>query len=159
LNPFLKFLPEPVRGWGVFFGYTKNYKGEQADSNGNTVTPRAPAFFDWFANYGINYQTPRRAFYIEARTTIFPEGISTLPSATDLRPIYLAAKQRWDITLRYRFNQRYALEFNGGNIFNVAARELIRGGRTQESRSYGATYSLSFTANLADLRIPFLDGR
>jgi iron complex outermembrane recepter protein len=159
LQGYLKFLPEVARNWGVFFGYTRNYEGEAPNRSGVLVKPIAPAFFDWFANYGINYQTPRRAFYIEARTTIFPEAVTTLPSATDLRPVYLARKQRWDLTTRYRFNHRYSLELNVGNVFDVPSRELIRGGYLQESRSYGTTYALSFSANLADMKIPFLDRR
>lgn len=157
LQGYLKFLPEVARNWGMFFGYTKNYEGEAPDRSGRVVKPIAPAFFDWFANYGINYQTPRRAFYIEARTTIFPEAVTTLPSATDLRPIYLARKQRWDMTVRYRYSHRYAIELNVGNVFDVPSRELVRGGRIQESRSYGTTYALSFSANLADLTLPFVD--
>ena len=91
----------------------------------------------------MSYQTPRRAFYIEARATLFPQAVTTLASATDARPVFLARKERWDLTLRYRFNQRYSLEFNGGNIFKVPSRELIRGGRVQESRFYGATLPAS----------------
>lgn len=147
---YLKFLPDAARRFGVFFSYTKNTKGETTDLAGQPVLPTAPRYFEWFASYGLSYETPRRTFYIEARATVFPESLSTRPTANDLRGTYIAATEKWDLTARYRFSRRYALEFNVRNIFAEKGREFRSGGRVTRWDFYDTFYALSFTANLGD---------
>jgi TonB-dependent receptor len=150
LSGYLKFLPDYARRLGVFFSYTRNTKGETTDQNGRPVLPTAPNYFEWFASYGMSYETPRRGFYIEARATVFPESLSTRPTANDLRGTYIAATEKWDLTARYRFSRRYALEFNARNIFAEKGREFRSGGRVTRWDFYDTFYALSFTANLGD---------
>ncbi|MDO8539422.1 MAG: TonB-dependent receptor [Opitutaceae bacterium] len=150
LARYLKFLPEPARNFGVFFSYTKNTKGETTDLAGRPVRPTAPNFFDWFASYGVSYETPRRQFYLEARATVFPESLSTRPTANDLRGTSISATEKWDLTARYRFSRRYSLEFNARNIFAEKGREFRSGGRVTRWDFYDTFYALSFTANFGD---------
>lgn len=150
LAGYLKFLPEYARNLGVFFSYTKNTKGETTDLAGRPVLPTAPNYFEWFASYGVSYETPRRRFYLEARATLFPESLSTRPTANDLRGTYISATEKWDLTARYRFSRRYSLEFNARNIFAEKGREFVSGGRVTRWDFYDTFYALSFTANLGD---------
>jgi iron complex outermembrane recepter protein len=158
LRPYLKFLPEIARGWEVFGGYNKNTKGEAPNRAGIVTKPLAPNFYDWNANWGVSYMTPRRTLYINVRTTIFPEAITTAPTATDLRPVYESKHQRWDATLRYTLpNRNYSLELNGSNLTNDSWRNFYQGGRNTSRRTFGTNYSLAFRANLDQFRLPFID--
>jgi hypothetical protein len=115
-------------------------------------------FYDWNANYGLNYDTPARTFHIEARTIIYPGGTRLATTSTsDLRPQIEARHQRWDFTVRYRFSRNYALELTGANIFKDPSLKTYQTGRLISQRDFGASYILSFTANLDNLRLPFLD--
>ena len=157
LRDYLKFLPEIARGWEVFGGYTKNTVGHAPNRAGVDTKPLAPNFYDWNANYGISYMTPRRFFYVNVRTTIFPRAITTDATTTDLRPTYESSHQRWDATLRLQFNRTYALELNGANLNNDSWRNFYQGGRNTTRRTFGTNYTLAFRASLDDLRLPFLD--
>lgn len=157
LRPYLKMLPEFVRGWEVFGGYNKNTKGEAPNRAGVLTKPLAPNFYDWNANWGVSYMTPRRTLYFQVRTTIFPEAIVTAPTTTDLRPVYESSHQRWDATVRYTINRTYSLEFNAANITDDSYLNRFQGGRNLSRRTFGTNYSLAFRANLDQLRIPFLD--
>jgi iron complex outermembrane receptor protein len=157
LRPYLKFLPEITRGWEVFGGYNKNTKGEAPNRAGVLTKPLAPNFYDWNANWGISYMTPRRTLYLQLRTTIFPEAIVTAPSLTDLRPVYESSHQRWDATLRYTINRTYSLELNAANLTDDSYLNRFQGGRNLSRRTFGTNYSLAFRANLDQLRLPFLD--
>lgn len=148
LKPYLGKLPELFQGWEVFANYTRNYKGQAPNRSGVVTKPLAPNFYDWNANYGISYTTPRRTFYIQARTVIYPAAMTTAPTATDLRPTYLTTQQRWDFTMRYRFSNRYAVELTGANIFSEPSYEQIKSGRIIQRREFGANYALSFVANI-----------
>jgi hypothetical protein len=158
LKPYLKFAPERLQGWDVFANYTKTYKGEAPNRQGVITKPTAPNFYDWNANYGISYMTPRRTLYAQVRTVIYPRAIQAYANGTtDLRNTYEARHQRWDFTLRYRMSRNYALELTGANIFEDPSRKFIQGNRVTQQRDYGAQYVLSFTANLDQLKLPFID--
>lgn len=160
LQPYLKFLPELARGWEVFGGYNKNTKGQAPNRAGVLTKPLAPNYYDWNANWGVSYMTPRRAFYVNVRTTLFPEAITTAPTATDLRPVYESSHQRWDATVRYTFpNRNYSLELNGSNLTNDSWRNFYQGGRNTSRRTFGTNYTLSFRANLDQLRLPWVSGK
>jgi hypothetical protein len=72
---------------------------------------------------------------------------------------YKVAEYMREFPLAFQDTHRYSLELNVGNVFDVPSRETLRGGYLQESRSYGTTYALSFSANLADLKLPLIDRR
>lgn len=157
LRPYLKALPELIRGWEVFGGYNKNTQGEAPNRAGVLTKPLAPNFYDWNANWGLSYMTPRRTFYVQVRTTIFPEAIVTAPSTTDLRPVYESSHQRWDATVRYTISRAYSLEFNAANLTDDSYLNRYQGGRNLSRRTFGTNYSLAFRANLDQLRLPFID--
>jgi TonB-dependent receptor len=158
LKPYLKMLPQAVQGLEVFANYTKFYKGEAPNRQGLLTKPTiANNYYDWNANYGVSYATPARMFYVQARTVIYPGGVRTAASATNLNPLYEARHQRWDFTLRYRINRTYALELTGSNIFEDPSLKTTQYSRLQSQRDFGASYVLSFTANLDGLRLPFID--
>ncbi|MEY2877677.1 MAG: hypothetical protein RLZZ15_57, partial [Verrucomicrobiota bacterium] len=157
LKPYLTILPDAVRGWDVFGGYTKNTKGEAPNRAGVLTKPVAPQFYDWNANYGISYTTPRGFLYANMRTTIFPEAVSTAATTTNLLPTYESSHQRWDASLRLRLTRTYTLELTGSNLTNDSWRNFYQGGRNTSRRTFGAQYSLSFRANLDQLRLPFID--
>ena len=157
LNAYLKFLPEVLQGWEVFGGYNKNTKGEAPNRAGAVIKPLAPNFYDWNANWGVTYMTPRRFFYANVRTTIFPEAITTAATTTNLMPVFESSHQRWDATVRLQFNRTYSLELTGTNLTNDSWRNFYQGGRNTSRRTFGAQYSLSFRANLDQLRLPFID--
>ena len=75
----------------------------------------------------------------------------------DLRRQIEARHQRWDFTMRYRFNRSYALELTGSNIFEDPSLKTYLSGRLLTRRDFGASYVLSFTANLDAIKLPFLD--
>ena len=157
LQPYLKFLPEIARGWEVFGGYNKNTKGEAPNRAGVLTTPLAPNYYDWNANWGVSYMTPRRTFYVNVRTTIFPEAITTAATTTDLRPVFESSHQRWDATARWNINRNYRLELTGANLTNDSWRNFYQGGRNTSRRTFGTNYTLSFSADLSSLRLPFID--
>ena len=157
LRPYLKALPELIRGWEVFGGYNKNTQGEAPNRAGVLTKPLAPNFYDWNANWGLSYMTPRRTFYVQVRTTIFPEAIVTAPTTTDLRPVYESSHQRWDATVRYTISRAYSLEFNAANLTDDSYLNRYQGGRNLSRRTCGTNYSLAFRANLDQLRLPFID--
>ncbi len=157
LRPYLKFAPELLQGWEVFGGYNKNTKGQAPNRAGIVTMPLAPNFYDWNANWGLNYSTPRRLLRFEVRTTIFPRAITTAASATDLRPVYESKHQRWDANLRWQINPTYQLELTGSNLTNDSWRNFYQGGRNTSRRTFGTNYSLSFRANLDQVRLPFVD--
>jgi len=68
-----------------------------------------------------------------------------------------ARHQRWDFTMRYRLNRNYALELTGANVLKDPSLKTYQANRLLTRRDFGATYVLSFTANLDALRLPFLD--
>ena len=158
-EPYLKFLPEYLRGWEISASYTKFYKAEAPNRAGVLAKPLAPNFNDTNTALGLSYQTPGRRFYVNVRTTIIPAGVTTLATATDLRPVYESRHQRWDATVRYRLNRvgTYYLELNGSNLTDDSFRNFYQGGRNTSRRTFGKNYSLAFVANLDDLRIPFLN--
>ena len=156
-RPYLKFMPELLRGWDVFVNYTKFYKGEAPNRNGVITIPTAPNFYKWTANYGVSYLSPRRKIYVQVRTVINPSAITTYANGTtDRRDTYEARHQRWDFTLRYRFSANIAAELTGANIFKDPSRKFIQAGRVTQQRDFGSQYVLSFTANLDRLNLPFL---
>ncbi len=157
LQPYLKFLPEMARGFEVFGGYNKNYKGEAPNRAGVITKPLAPNFYDWNANYGISYMTPRRTLYFNVRTTIYPQAITTAPTTTDTRPVFESSHQRWDATARWNITRTYTLELTSSNITNDSWRNFYQGGRNTSRRTFGTQYSLSFRANLDQLKLPFLE--
>jgi TonB-dependent receptor len=157
LRPYLGFLPEVVRGWEVFGGYNHNTKGEAPNRAGVITKPLAPNYYDWNANWGVSYLTPRRTLYLQVRTTLFPRAITTAATATDLRPVYESSHQRWDATARWTLNRIYSLELNGANLTNDSWRNFYQGGRNTSRRTFGTNYTLAFRANLDQLRIPLLD--
>src|SRR5262249_16655819 len=110
LRPYLKFAPDLLQGWEVFGGYKKNYKGEAPTWPGMLTKPLGPNFYDWNGYWGLSYMTPRRFLYLNVRTTIFPQAITTAATTTDLRPVYESRHQRWDATVRLQFNPTYSLE-------------------------------------------------
>ena len=59
--------------------------------------------------------------------------------------------------MRYRFNRSYALELTGSNIFEDPSLKTYLSGRLLTRRDFGASYVLSFTANLDAIKLPFLD--
>ncbi len=156
LQPYLKFVPEILRGWEVFGGYNKNIKGEAPNRAGVVTKPLAPNYYDWSANWGITYMSPRRFFYANVRTTIFPEAITTAATTTNLLPVFESSHQRWDATIRLQFTRTYSLELTGSNLTNDSWRNFYQGGRNTSRRTFGTQYSLSFKANLDQLRLPFL---
>lgn len=157
LRPFLTFAPERLRGWDVFANYTKNYEGEAPNRAGVLTKPTAPNFYDWNANYGLSYTSPRRMFYAQVRTVIYPRAIQAYANGTtDLRNTYESRHQRWDVRVRYRITPNYAVELTGANIFEDPSRKFIQANRVTQQRDYGAQYVLSFTANLDQLRLPFV---
>ncbi len=155
-RPYLNFLPEIARGWEVFGGYNRNTKGAAPNRAGVVTKPLAPNFYDWNANWGLTYMSPRRFFYANVRTTIFPEAITTAATTTNLLPVFESAHQRWDATVRLQFTRAYALELTGSNLTNDSWRNFYQGGRNTSRRTFGTQYSLSFKANLDQLRLPFV---
>ena len=119
--------------------------------------PLAPNYYDWNANWGVSYLTPRRTLYLQVRTTLFPRAITTAATATDLRPVYESSHQRWDATVRWTFSRAYSLELNGANLTNDSWRNFYQGGRNTSRRTFGTNYTLAFRANLDQLRLPLLD--
>ena len=158
LKPYLKFLPEVARGWDVFGGYNKNTRGEAPNRAGVLTKPLAPQFYDWNANWGVGFTTPRRLFSVNLRTTIFPEAITTAATTTNLLPVFESSHQRWDGSVRLQFSRTYSLELTGSNLTNDSWRNFYQGGRNTSRRTFGTQYSLSFRANLDQLRLPFLGG-
>jgi hypothetical protein len=59
--------------------------------------------------------------------------------------------------MRYRFNRSYALELTGSNILKDPSLKTYLSGRLLTRRDFGASYVLSFTANLDAIKLPFLD--
>jgi TonB-dependent receptor len=157
LRNYLTALPEVLQNWEVFGGYNKNYKGEAPNRAGVVTKPLAPNFYDWNANWGINYTTPRRLLRFEVRTTIFPQAITTAASATDLRPVFESKHQRWDANVRWQLNRLYTVELTGSNLTNDSWRNFYQGGRNTSRRTFGTNYSLAFRANLDQLKLPFID--
>jgi hypothetical protein len=151
-------LPQAIQGIEVFANYTKFYKGEAPNRQGLIVKPTiGNNFYDWNANYGVSYATPARTFYVQARTVIYPGGVRTAASTTNLNPLYEARHQRWDFTLRYRLSRNYALELTGSNVFEDPSLRTFQYGRASSRRDFGSSYVLSFTANLDALKLPFID--
>jgi iron complex outermembrane recepter protein len=149
-------IPAALRGLGFLANYTKSYKAEAPNRNGVLTVPVAPNFYEWSASYGISYNSPSRTYYAQIRTTIQPSAVNTYANGTtETRNTYEARHQRWDFTLRYRFNKNYAIEFVGSNIFEDPSRKFIQGGRVTQQRDYGANYLLTFSANLDNIRLPF----
>ncbi len=158
LKPYLKMLPQAIQGIELFANYTKFYKGEAPNRQGLIVKPTiGNNFYDWNANYGVSYATPARTFYVQARTVIYPGGVRTAASTTNLNPLYEARHQRWDFTMRYRFSRNYALELTGSNVFEDPSLRTFQYGRAASRRDFGSSYVLSFTANLDSLKLPFID--
>ena len=156
LRSQLTFLPEPLRGWEVFGGYNRNTRGQAPNRAGVVTKPLAPNFYDWNANWGVNYTTPRRLLRFEMRTTLFPRAISTAATATDLRPVYESSHQRWDANVRWQINPTYQLELTGSNLTNDSWRNFYQGGRNTSRRTFGTNYLLTFRANLDQIRLPFV---
>ena len=102
----------------MFGGYNRNTKGQAPNRAGVITKPLAPNYYDWNANWGVSYLTPRRTLYLQVRTTLFPRAITTAATATDLRPVYESSHQRWDATVRWTFSRAYSLELNGANLTN-----------------------------------------
>ena len=117
--------------------------------------PLAPNFYDWNANWGVNYTTPRRLLRFEVRTTLFPRAVSTAATATDLRPVYESSHQRWDANVRWQITPAYQLELTGSNLTNDSWRNFYQGGRNTSRRTFGTNYLLTFRANLDQIRRPF----
>lgn len=158
LKPHLRRLPETLQGWDLFLNYTRQYKGEAPDRTGRIVRPTAPSFYAWNANYGLSYTSPRRTFYAQARTVIYPSAITSRANGTtDLRDTYEARHQRWDVTLRYRLRRNLDVELGGSNIFKDPSRKFIQAGRVTQQRDYGSQYLLSFRLNLDQVKLPFID--
>ncbi len=155
LRPHLTFLPETLRGWEVFGGYNRNTRGQAPNRAGVITKPLAPNFYDWNANWGVNYTTPRRLLRFEVRTTLFPRAITTAPTATDLRPVYESSHQRWDVNVRWQISPTYQVELTGSNLTNDSWRNFYQGGRNTSRRTFGTNYLLAFRANLDQLRLPF----
>lgn len=59
--------------------------------------------------------------------------------------------------MKLKLSRTYALELTGSNLTNDSWRNFYQGGRNTSRRTFGTQYSLSFRANLDQLRIPFLD--
>jgi hypothetical protein len=145
-----------LQGWEVFGSYTHFYKAEAPSRTGALIKPLAPKFYDTNTSVGLSYMTPRRAFYIDVRTSVLPEAVRTLPTLTDLRPVYEKRHQRWDATVRWRFSRAYALEFVAANLTNDSFLDTWQGGRETSRRTFGTSYILTFQANLDDLKLPFI---
>src|SRR5205823_487337 len=96
LQPYLRRLPAMLQGWEVFGSYTHFYKAEAPSRTGALIKPLAPKFYDTNTSIGLSYMTPARAFYIDVRTSILPQAVRTLPTTTDLRPVYEKRHERWD---------------------------------------------------------------
>ena len=123
------------------------------------MQPTAPNFYEWNANYGVSYRTPANKFYLQARTVIYPQAVTTYANGTtDLRNTFEARHQRWDFTLRYRLTRNHAIELTGANVFKDPSRKFIQAGRVTQQRDFGSQYVLSFTANLDHAKLPFLGG-
>lgn len=149
LQPWLKAIPEVLRGWEVFGNYSKSYKAEAPDRTGKMILPTAPNYYKWNANYGISFMSPRRVYRAEVRTVIYPSAVTTYANGTtDLRNTYEARHQRWDVTLRWTPSRIYSFEFDGSNIFKDPSRKFIQSGRVTQQRDFGANYILSCTINL-----------
>jgi TonB-dependent receptor len=157
LAAYLKFLPEVARGWDVFGSYSRNTKGEAPNRAGVLTKPLAPNFYDWNASWGVTYTFPRQLFSINLRNTIFPEAITTAASTTNLLPTFESSHSRWDGSVKLNLSRTYAVELTGSNLTNDSWRNFYQGGRNTSRRTFGTQYSLSFRANLDQLRIPFLD--
>ena len=137
-------LPQAIQGIELFANYTKFYKGEAPNRQGLIVKPTiGNNFYDWNANYGVSYATPARTFYVQARTVIYPGGVRTAASTTNLNPLYEARHQRWDFTMRYRFSRNYALELTGSNVFEDPSLRTFQYGRAASRRDFGSSYVLS----------------
>jgi len=159
LQPYLKRVPEMLRGWEVFGSYTHFTKAVAPSRTGVLTKPLAPNFYDTNTSVGLSYMTPRRAFYIDVRTSILPSAIRTLPTATDLRPVFEKRHQRWDATLRWRLNRNYALELVAANLTNdsfldtwqaAARRRVARSARATSSPSRRASTSCGCRSSTAD---------
>jgi outer membrane receptor protein involved in Fe transport len=157
LQPYLRKLPPLLQGWEVFGSYTHFYKAQAPGRNGLVTKPLAPKFYDTNTSVGLSYLTPRRAFYIDVRTSILPSAVRTLASTTDLRPVYEKRHQRWDATLRWRFSPEYSLEFVAANLTNDSFLDTWQGGRETSRRTFGTSYILTFQADLNAIRLPFID--
>lgn len=156
-QPYLKVLPEAVRGWELFGSYTHFTKAIAPARNGILTKPLAPNFYDTNTNVGLSFTTRRRAIYVDIRTSILPSAVRTLPTATDLRPVFEKRHQRWDATVRWRFMRTYSLELTAANLTNDSFLDTWQGGRETSRRTFGTSYILTFSAALDQLRIPFLD--
>ena len=101
--------------------------------------------------------TPRRTLYFNVRTTIYPQAITTAATTTDTRPVFESSHQRWDATARWNITRTYTVELTGSNLTNDSWRNFYQGGRNTSRRTFGTQYSLSFRANLDQLKLPFLE--
>jgi len=146
-----------ARGFEVFGSYTHFYKAEAPNRARVLILPLAPGFNKDNTSVGVSYQTPARMLYLNVRTSFVPGAVTALPSATDLRPVYEARHQRWDATLRWRINREYSVEFVGANLTDDSFRETYQGGRITSRRSFGKSFLLTFSANLDQLKLPFID--
>lgn len=159
LQPFLGKLPLALQNWVFNMSYTYNTEAQRQNAAGVMTKPLAPGYYKSTSNYELAYTTPTTRFgklYIDVRTSIQPKAIRTLPSTTDLRPVFEARHQRWDATTRWDFNRNYSLEFVAGNITDDSFQDTFQGGRETSRRTFGTTYLLTFRANLADMRMPFM---
>ena len=59
--------------------------------------------------------------------------------------------------MKLNLSRIYALELTGSNLTNDSWRNFYQGGRNTSRRTFGTQYSLSFRANLDQLRLPFVD--
>ncbi len=156
-QPYLKVLPEAIRGWEVFGSYTHFTKAIAPARSGILTKPLAPNFYDTITNVGLSFTTRRRAIYVDLRTSILPSAVRTLPTATDLRPVFEKRHQRWDATIKWRFMRSYSLELTAANLTNDSFLDTWVGGRETSRRTFGTSYILTFSAALDQLKLPFLD--
>lgn len=160
LQPFLKKLPLALQNWVVNLSYTYNTEAQRQNASGVWTKPLAPGFYKTASSAEISYTTPTTRFgrlYVDVRTSIQPKAIRTLPTTTDLRPVFEARHQRWDATARWDINRSYSVEFVAANITDDSFLDTFQGGRETSRRTFGTNYLLTFRANLDQLKLPFLD--
>jgi TonB-dependent receptor len=142
LGSYTKWL----RGVEVYGNFTRNYRAE--GSFGTTSITRPLNYAAWSAAGGLGYTSPSRAWYFSVRHMVTPRTLSARATATAFAR-YDEAHRYWDVTARYRFLKKYALELSGSNILRDPRLKWTQGpNRPVDYREFDAQWTLTLSANV-----------
>jgi len=140
------YLPTLLKGFEVLGNFTQKYRAE--GSFGTTAITTPLNYVPWSTNGGISYTSPGRTWYVFVRCTAIPRTLSARATATAFAR-YDEAHRFWDVTARYRFLRKYALELSGTNIAQDPRLKWTQGpNRPVDYREFDAQWTLTLTANI-----------